>query len=782
MASLDKTSNNGESLGIWSLGMWFLRRVRFPIKLGLLAAIILLPMVLVALRLFISQAEAVASTNAEIEGLKVIKPTVALVTQLQKHRGQNSLVLAGNAAVIPARDETRRLAVAALVSVDAAVASVPGLKLDSDWNALRQRAQALTTDQPGAKAAESFKLHTDAVQALQQFIYLLADRSTLLFDPEPAPYMLMDALVSRIGPWSEQIGQLRGMGAAHLVAATPDLMARSGLLARADRLTQTASDSKFILSLLTPYDNVPLGVAEAIENSLAFTSASRAAFGVDAPSSDSVAYFTVGTRAIEAVLAVNAKLQDRLEFLLLTRADKLQQERTLLAVALLGGIALLAYLMICFYRTFSIDLGRLSYALTQVSQGNLRVKATVRGRDEIGDLANLLQVMIRNVSAMVAAVGSDSALVAYAGRNLSEGNEDLANRTEQQAANLEQTAASVQELASTVQQNAESAKAVDLQAVQVRTLADEGAQSMTAAIISVEAIQQSAQRMSDIISVIDSLAFQTNILALNAAVEAARAGEQGRGFAVVASEVRLLAKRSAESAKEIRQLIQASTAQVGASVGQIRVAGERIAQIVNGIREVATTLSHISTANAEQSAGIKEISQAVMQLDEITQRNGEMVERAVRQSHSLEQRASTLTEMASEFKLLQGTAYEASALMDNATAYRSTCSSKDAFLRGLTDASNGFCERDMYVFALNASGTYLAFAGNPAKINTRVQDVPGIDGDGLIHAIVTQAEEQPGWVLYDITNPTTGTVQTKMSFVRRIDDVYVGCGVYKSLA
>ncbi len=780
MASVKSTLDSGEKLGLWSPGMWFLRRVRFPVKLGLLAVIILLPMIVVALRLFMSQADAVASTNAEIDGLQVIKPTIALVTQLQKHRGQNNLVLAGNAAVVPARDETRRLALAALASVDAAVKAVPDLKLDADWSPLRERAQALTTDQPGAKAAESFKQHTDAVQALQHFIYLLADRSTLLFDPEPAPYMLMDALVSRTGPWSEQIGQLRGAGAAHLVSATPDVMARSGLLARADRLTQTATDNKFILSLLTPYDNAPLGVAEALESSLAFTAASRVAFGVDAPPGDSAAYFAAGTLAIDALLGVNAKLQDRLEFLLLARAGKLQQERTLLAVGLIAGITLLGYLMISFYRAFSVDLGRLSYALAQMAEGNLRVTATVRSQDEIGDLANLLRVMIRNVSSMVAAVGSDSALVAHAGRNLSEGNQDLANRTEQQAANLEQTAASVQELASTVQQNAESAKAVDLQALQVRTLADEGAQSMTAAIISVEAIQQSAQRMSDIISVIDSLAFQTNILALNAAVEAARAGEQGRGFAVVASEVRLLAKRSAESAKEIRQLIQASSAQVEASVGQIRVAGERIAQIVTGIRDVATTLSHISTASAEQSAGLKEISQAVSQLDEITQRNGEMVERAVRQSHSLEQRASTLTEMAVEFKLLQGTAYEASALMDKATAYRGTCS-KDAYLRGLTDPNNGFFERDMYVFALNANGTYLAFAGNPAKVNTRVQDVPGIDGDGLIRAIVAQADEQPGWVLYDITNPTTGNVQTKMSFVRRIDDVYVGCGVYKTL-
>jgi hypothetical protein len=303
---------------------------------------------------------------------------------------------------------------------------------------------------------------------------------------------------------------------------------------------------------------------------------------------------------------------------------------------------------------------------------------------------------------------------------------------------------------------------------------------MAQAVESVEAIQASAKRMDEIVGVIDGLAFQTNILALNAAVEAARAGESGRGFAVVASEVRSLAQRSAESSKEIRLLIGTSSSQVASSVDKIRSAGAAITQIVSGIREVATSMSQISSSSAEQSANLSEITSAVRQLDEITQRNAVMVEQAVTQAVNMEGRASTLVESVALFKLQQGSAEEAVDLVQRAIAYRQR-TSRDTFVRDLTEPAKGFHDRDMYVFVLDGYGTYLAFGGNPAKVGTRVQDIAGIDGDGLLQSIVNQADFEPGWVEYDITNPTTGKVQTKMSFVQLVDDLYVGCGVYKNL-
>jgi methyl-accepting chemotaxis protein len=439
------------------------------------------------------------------------------------------------------------------------------------------------------------------------------------------------------------------------------------------------------------------------------------------------------------------------------------------------------YLLLAFYASFTQDLAQVRHAMDQLVKGDLRLRQQQRGTDELAALAAATQQIGTAVSAMVANVRSNAAFVAHSGKSLAQSNRALSDRTEQQAANLEQTAASVEQLSTTVQETAHNASQANVQAARVRDTADQGAATMAEAIASVETIQASAKRMDEIVGVIDGLAFQTNILALNAAVEAARAGESGRGFAVVAGEVRSLAKRSAEASKEIRQLIGTSTVQISRSVQKIRTAGSKLDAIVTGIRDVASNMSQISSSSAEQSTGLSEITSAVRQLDEITQHNAQMVGHAATQAATLENRASTLVEGVSLFKLQQGSAEEAVALVDRALAHRRRGASRDSFLRDLTNPTQGFHDRDMYVFVLNRSGNYVAFAGNPAKVGTRVQDIAGIDGTGLLRAIYAQADREPGWVEYDITNPTTGRVQTKMSFVQLVDDLAVGCGVYKNL-
>lgn len=449
------------------------------------------------------------------------------------------------------------------------------------------------------------------------------------------------------------------------------------------------------------------------------------------------------------------------------------------AVAALGCAVL--YVFLALYVSLSSDLASLSRAMEQTTRGDLCAHAGVFGQDEVGAMAHSLDEMVLTLSAMVADIRSNAALVAHAGQSLAEGSRSLADRTEQQAANLEQTAASVEELSSAVQNNAQTAQGADARAADVRKAADAGVEAMSRAVQSVEAIQQGARRMTEIIGVIDSIAFQTNILALNAAVEAARAGEQGRGFAVVAGEVRTLAKRSGDAAREIRQLIEASVSQVEVSAGLIRSAGDGIANMAGGIRSVAGSMTEISSSSAEQSTGLREVSAAVQQLDQITQHNAQMVGQAVEQAQALEHRASTLSRAVAVFRLQQGTAEEAVALVNKAVGL-SKANSQDQFLRNVTDKTQPFHDRDMYVFVLDPAGTYRAFGGNTAKVGTRVQDIPGVDGDRLLASIVSQADQAPGWVEYDITNPASGAVQTKMSYVCRIKDFYIGCGVYKSLA
>lgn len=448
-----------------------------------------------------------------------------------------------------------------------------------------------------------------------------------------------------------------------------------------------------------------------------------------------------------------------------------------LGVAVLGVVYLAAALQISMAR----DMRQLGMAMHRAAHGDLCARARLNGTDELAQMGAQLDQMVLTLSAMVADIRSNAALVSHAGQTLASDNRELANRTEQQAASLEQTVVSVAQLSATANGNAQTAGVTDQRAIALRTMADACRQAMTRAVDSVQGIQSNAKRMGEIIQVIDSIAFQTNILALNAAVEAARAGEQGRGFAVVAAEVRTLARRSAEAACEIRGLIGTSVQQVEASAGLIRETGSGIASMVDEIRGLAGHVSDISQSITEQQTGLGEISAVVQQLDQITQRNASMAGDALHQALTLESRAHTLAQAVQNFRLQQGTAEEASALVARAAALHSDYP-REVFLRTLTDPGQPYYDRDMYVFALNAAGAYQAFGGNPAKVGTYVQDIPGVAGDQLLHAIVTQAERGAGWVEYDITNPTTGTVQTKMSFVQRAGDLYLGCGVYKSLA
>jgi len=272
-------------------------------------------------------------------------------------------------------------------------------------------------------------------------------------------------------------------------------------------------------------------------------------------------------------------------------------------VLLVGGTALLLYLVAALYLSLRADLDQVADCMRQISTGHLRSEPVPRGRDDLAELATLLARLVRTVSSMVADIRSNAALVAAAGRSLGGGSRGLSQRTQQQAASLEQTAARVTQMSATVQRNAESARTAADHAENLRGAADQGAQAMQQAVDSVQTIQASTRRMQEIIGVIDGIAFQTNILALNAAVEAARAGEQGRGFAVVASEVRTLAQRSAEAAREIRTLIGTSTTQVETSAALIRSGGDGFAAMADGIRTLAPAGGTSRPSTGGQSDG-----------------------------------------------------------------------------------------------------------------------------------------------------------------------------------
>jgi methyl-accepting chemotaxis protein len=762
-------------------GTWLMRKMRFGVKLGLVTVVVVVPLLVITAELIHRERSDINTTQAELVGVTMVDAASTLVRQLQTHRGQTNMVLSGNAAAQGARDKTRETLKSARDTLDAVMRSNAGPASSREWQTLRERVDGLLPSLEGKSAPDSFALHTALIEDLSRFIYGIANESSLLFDPDPVTYTMMDMAVSHLIPWTEQVGRLRGQGAGLLSQPTMDDMGANGVRAQLNALDALSSDVRYAQTLMASMGAKDPLAQKSLDASATFAKLAHERFAVGAATGDAQSFFDAGTQTIEAITAYQRSAISGVEAHLQQRLDQTTMMMWSVASISVLTVLLLLYFILSFNVSFLHDLRQVLRFMEETAAGNLRHKVQISGKDELSGMVQVMDAMVNNISVMVASVRSNAALVSNAGDALVLGNTALSDRTEQQAANLEETSASVQELSSTVADNANSAQAANQTAQGVRESAEQGARDMTQAIASVEAIEASTKRMDEIVGVIDGLAFQTNILALNAAVEAARAGESGRGFAVVATEVRSLAQRSAASAKEIRQLISASSAQVANGVAQIRIAGDNITGIVDGVRDVAGSMSRISESSNEQSNSLGEITTAIRQLDEITQQNAAMVEQAVSQASALQNRANVLADAVSVFRLQQGSADEARNLVDQALALRRNLGSRDAFVREVTLANNKLFDRDMYVFILDSSGRYLAFGGNPAKVGTRVQDVPGIDGDGLVASIVNQASMGPGWVEYDIVNPLSGKVQTKMSYVVKVDDVYAGCGVYKNL-
>jgi methyl-accepting chemotaxis protein len=286
-----------------------------------------------------------------------------------------------------------------------------------------------------------------------------------------------------------------------------------------------------------------------------------------------------------------------------------------------------------------------------VAAGDLTQRPAVQGGDEFASLLQSLNDMGQSLDGVVSQVRAGTQSIALASAEIAQGNHDLSARTESQASALEETAASMEELSSTVRQNADNARVANQMAQEATTVAERGGVVVAQVVETMKGIEGASRRIADIIGVIDSIAFQTNILALNAAVEAARAGEQGRGFAVVASEVRSLAGRSAEAAKEIKTLITDSTERVDHGTRLVDEAGSTMTSIVTSIQRATALMKEISAASSEQSAGVAQVGDAVTQMDTATQQNAALVEEMAAAASSLRTQSDQLVQAVAIFKV-----------------------------------------------------------------------------------------------------------------------------------
>ena len=332
------------------------------------------------------------------------------------------------------------------------------------------------------------------------------------------------------------------------------------------------------------------------------------------------------------------------------------QTKWLFALAVLITVVVVVPLTLLNMHSICKPLDQAQRLAKAIAGGDLSQSIRTEGRDEVADLLRALDEMQRGLGTLVAQVRDASGNIATASQEIATGNQDLSHRTEQTASNAQAAVSSLSEITATVQQTASSSQMANQLAASASTTATRGGSVVAQAVSSMHEISASSRKIGDIIGLIDSIAFQTNILALNAAVEAARAGEQGRGFAVVASEVRSLAQRSAAAASDIKVLIQSSVAAVDGGVRHVEDAGTAMKDIVSSVQRVGDIIGEITAAASEQSAGIGQVNQSVAEIDRMTQQNAALVEESAAAAESLREQAARLSQVVQQFQLAESMA------------------------------------------------------------------------------------------------------------------------------
>jgi methyl-accepting chemotaxis protein len=431
-------------------------------------------------------------------------------------------------------------------------------------------------------------------------------------------------------------------------------------------------------------------------------------------------------------------------------------------------------------------MNRLGSTLERVASGDLsmRIQAprdVANKRTEVGRIWAAMVQMGANLLEIVDQVRASADHIANGAHEIAAGYGDLSQRTEEQASTLEETAASMEQLSATVKQNADHCRLANTRAEENGTRAEAAGESMRRVTSTMSRIEGGSKKMSEIVDLIEGIAFQTNILALNAAVEAARAGEHGRGFSVVAAEVRSLAQRSAQAAEEIKTLIAASTQDVSAGVALVNQAHDAVARAVDGIREVWELLDSIARASDEQNAGVVEIGRALSQLENVTQQNAALVEEGAAAATTFEQEAMRLIEVVGAFKVDRMQDRDAAvALVKRAVAHVQAVGPDRAF-QDFDDTDGSFVEGERYIVAWDINGVMRASPISQHFVGQDMTEHADPNGKKYTREVLEVARlKGKGWVDYHLRNPAkNNAIEPKSLYVERAGDLIFGCGIYR---
>lgn len=635
-----------------------LDRINLPAKFLLLGSFALVLFILPTFLFIQTGNQLIDTKKVELTGIPVEKKVLQLLNLLQRHRAESAIAISLNKP-----DNAPRLALVSQINTlsgtiaddlrndDEQAQPLKSLqRVNQEWGQLQDDINAgkLTL-------ATSLTRHAHLIQALLDTNQDVLDFYQLSLDADLNTYQLIVSIYSRLPLLTETLGQIRANGTSLIASGNISESDRSRLAFQIDNgrtaLAQFSKnlDKAFFIepALKTTFSGLAEDANQQAQGALQLADS---IFVSGHASVVPVEYVRVFTQAINRYAELGDQTSSRLEQMMDVQIDKKRQAQYLLLAGLLA-VALLAVLVaVMITRSVTRPVKEAVEVASRVAAGDLTAQLTISGSNEMAELLNALMRMQQRLAQLVSDIKGNAATIAHSSEEIARGNGDLSSRTEQQAASLAETAASMEQLASIIQQNADNTRFASDRAESATQAALLSGAAMDSVMQTMHKIRGSSGQIEEITSVIDSIAFQTNILALNAAVEAARAGEQGKGFAVVASEVRALAQRSASAAKEIKSLIEQSVGHAQEGIAMAQNAGDKVKQSVSAIEQTSQLMRDISSSSEEQSSGISQVNIAVNQMDQVTQQNAVLVEESASSADELAARAGQLRTMVAVFQ------------------------------------------------------------------------------------------------------------------------------------
>ncbi|HJV49941.1 MAG TPA: methyl-accepting chemotaxis protein [Noviherbaspirillum sp.] len=635
--------------------VFLMQRLRLLPKFALITAVFAVPLALLATLLFAELNKSIHVAEEERLGVLYVRKLESAMRLAQRHRALRHMQLSGNADAGKRAAQAQAELNAQMAELDALRPQAAEFDADAAWSDIMRDWNALQDKLQSRGAKDSWAAHTRMIEAMGKLNALVADKSGLTLDPEIDSHHLTAALVNGLPAIADGLAQIAGRGAAYidtgLLEANEDVMLNSSVMLAGRDLARVPLQFDAVFRENPELRRTLEQKLAAVPATLAFLDRARNEVLNAYNQTSGIQFFEAGDKCIDGLYAAADASAAALDTILQQRIELYAARRNMIVLAVAATLAIALYLLAGFYASFSRGVATLEQAVERAASGDLATCVSSRATDEIGRLVNAFGNMNARLATLVAQVRSASATIGQTAHEITADSADLSARTESQASALEQTASSMEELTSTVRQNSRNAGEANELVAGAAEVAARGGKVVEQVVGTMGEIKTSSYQIIDIIRVIDGIAFQTNLLALNAAVEAARAGEQGRGFAVVATEVRALAQRSAGAAREIKTLIENSVARIDQGNELVNAAGTTMAEIVGAVSHLAGIMQDIASAGQEQTAGIEQVNRAIGQMDEVTQRNAQLVEHAAGAAESLREQASTLGQAVAVFKL-----------------------------------------------------------------------------------------------------------------------------------